>query len=141
MTFQDAINTVRENLDQTGTTLLPENYDGLIVKKLESSNTLDDGRTTRNGQIVFTTFHQNYSYEDFIQGLRPDSKNGALDFIPVDGVFKQLAYTAMHDPVNNYVIIIDEINRGNISKVFGELITLIEDDKRWGEDNQLSDIN
>lgn len=80
------------------------------------------------------------SYEDFIQGLRPDSKNGVLDFIPVDGVFKQLAYTAMHDPVNNYVIIIDEINRGNISKVFGELITLIEDDKRWGEDNQLSVI-
>ena len=46
MTFQDAIKAVRENLDQTGTTLLPENYDGLIVKKLESSNTLDDGRTT-----------------------------------------------------------------------------------------------
>lgn len=94
----------------------------------------------KNGQIVFTTFHQNYSYEDFIQGLRPDSKNGVFDFTPVDGVFKQLAYTAMHDPVNNYVIIIDEINRGNISKVFGELITLIEDDKRWGEDNQLSVI-
>ena len=92
----------------------------------------------KNGQIVFTTFHQNYSYEDFIQGLRPDSKNGVLDFIPVDGVFKQLAFTAMHDQVNNYVIIIDEINRGNISKVFGELITLIEEDKRWGEDNQLS---
>lgn len=92
----------------------------------------------QNGQIVFTTFHQNYSYEDFIQGLRPDSKNGVLDFIPIDGVFKQLAYTAMHDPINNYVIIIDEINRGNISKVFGELITLIEEDKRWGEQNQLS---
>ena len=92
----------------------------------------------KNGQIVFTTFHQNYSYEDFIQGLRPDSENGVLDFVPVDGVFKKLAYTAMHDPVNNYVIIIDEINRGNISKVFGELITLIEEDKRWGEENQLS---
>lgn len=94
----------------------------------------------KNGQIVFTTFHQNYSYEDFIQGLRPDSENGVLDFVPVDGVFKQLAYTAMHDPVNNYAIIIDEINRGNISKVFGELITLIEEDKRWGEENQLSVI-
>lgn len=92
----------------------------------------------RNGQIVFTTFHQSYSYEDFIQGLRPDSENGVLDFVPVDGVFKQLADTAMHDPANNYAIIIDEINRGNISKVFGELITLIEEDKRWGEENQLS---
>lgn len=54
MTFQDAINTVRENLDQTGTTLLPENYDGLIVKKLESSNTLDDGRTTNQTHIAIT---------------------------------------------------------------------------------------
>ncbi len=94
----------------------------------------------QNGQIVFTTFHQNYSYEDFIQGLRPDSKNGVLDFVPVDGVFKKLANRAMCDQNNNYVIIIDEINRGNISKVFGELITLIEDDKRWGETNQLSVI-
>ena len=54
MTFQDAIKTVRENLDQTGTTLLPENYDGLIVKKLESSNTLDDGRTTNQTHIAIT---------------------------------------------------------------------------------------
>jgi len=92
------------------------------------------------GQVVFTTFHQSYGYEDFIQGLRPENNNGSMDFVPVDGVFKKIADKAMQDTINNYVIIIDEINRGNISKVFGELITLIEDDKRWGESEQLSVI-
>lgn len=90
-----------------------------------------------NERIVFTTFHQSYGYEDFIQGLRPVSANGGTDFVPVDGVFKRIADTAMKHPEDNYVIIIDEINRANISKVFGELITLIEDDKRWGEVNAL----
>ena len=90
------------------------------------------------GQIVFTTFHQSYGYEDFIQGLRPETQDGGFDFRPVDGVFKRIADMAMDDSENEYVIIIDEINRANISKVFGELITLIEDDKRWGEPNAIS---
>lgn len=88
--------------------------------------------------ITFTTFHQSYGYEDFIQGIRPDTQNGSISFFKSDGVFKRASDRAMADPENNYVIIIDEINRANISKVFGELITLIEEDKRWGELNQLS---
>ncbi len=90
----------------------------------------------KKGQVVFTTFHQSYGYEEFIQGLRPDTKSDKMSFKTVDGVFKQIADLALNDAENNYVIIIDEINRANISKVFGELITLIEDDKRWGEINE-----
>lgn len=90
----------------------------------------------RKGQVVFTTFHQSYGYEEFIQGLRPDTKSEHMSFITSDGVFKRIADAALVDKDNNYLIIIDEINRANISKVFGELITLIEDDKRWGEVNE-----
>jgi 5-methylcytosine-specific restriction enzyme B len=88
----------------------------------------------KSENISFVTFHQSFSYEDFVEGLRPvpDNTEG-MTYEVVAGVFKKLCAKAKEDATKPCVIIIDEINRGNISRIFGELITLIEDNKRAGE--------
>lgn len=79
----------------------------------------------------FVTFHQSYSYEDFVEGIRPVlDASGSLKYELKEGVFKELCEKARKEPDQNFAIFIDEINRGNVSKIFGELITLIELDKR-----------
>ena len=95
-----------------------------------------------SGQIKFTTFHQSLSYEEFVEGIRPvvvdrfgnDTNLAHADttviYRPYNGVFKALCEKAAKSPNLNFIAIIDEINRGNISRIFGELITLIEDSKR-----------
>lgn len=88
----------------------------------------------------FVTFHQSFSYEDFIEGIKPnldDETGGEIKFKVEDGVFKRISDRARRDPENNYALFIDEINRGNVSAIFGELITLIEDSKRAGMPEQL----
>ena len=78
-------------------------------------------------KVQFVQFHQSYSYEDFVQGYRPTSNGG---FERKDGIFLEFQQRAVNDPNGKYVFIIDEINRGNLSKILGELMLLIESDKR-----------
>jgi len=100
----------------------------------------------------FVTFHPSYSYEEFVQGIRPvtdsndkDTENkekddggedGELRYKVKPGVFKELCKEAQGDEDKRYLLVIDEINRGNISSIFGELITLLEEDKRGDPENE-----
>lgn len=78
-------------------------------------------------RIEFIQFHQNYSYEDFMMGYRPNEDGG---FELKKGVFYNFCKRAQSNPDKDYYFIIDEINRGNLSKIFGELLMLIEKDYR-----------
>ena len=84
--------------------------------------------------VRMCTFHPGYGYEDFIEGYRPESNDGGqLAFVRRAGIFTQICQDAANDPPHPYYLIIDEINRGDIPRIFGELLTILEKGRRGHE--------
>ncbi len=164
------LNLILQGPPGTGKTYQTVNHALAIIEKRSLTELAIESRTNLRGRfeeyqeagkIQFLTFHQSYSYEDFVEGIKPSTINGQINYGIEDGLFKRIcanARTSLLQTINEinpedtvdtiipssitntilskckkYILIIDEINRGNIASIFGELITLLEVDKRAGQ--------
>jgi 5-methylcytosine-specific restriction protein B len=105
---------------------------GHVFDELSSEEKLEvEGSATSVGLVRSCTFHPAYGYEDFLEGFRPQpSQSGHLIFQLRDGIFKRICTDARQKPNRSFFLVVDEINRGDVPRIFGELLTLLELDKR-----------
>ena len=142
-----ALNTILYGPPGTGKTYLTVNYTLAILEGVPLTELALERRAALRtrfeeyreaGRVAMVTFHPSYSYEDFVEGIKPSVTSQGLTYELQDGIFKQLcgaattAYRADPDDALPYVLVIDEVNRGQTAAIFGELITLLEPDKRLG---------
>ena len=117
--------------------LVPEDA-AALTKAVETVNPTGLPEGFGESFLEFVTFHQSFTYEEFVEGIRPETRpDGGVDYRVRPGVFRRICERAEQQPKKGFLLIVDEINRANIAKVLGELITLIEDDKRLGMPNEV----
>ena len=127
--LRKSYNIIFRGAPGTGKTYLAQSIAAYLVSGGETSK-YSDLNPEQQSQIGMVQFHPNYDYSDFIEGLRPVMENGVLGFDLKPGIFKNFIEKAKKQKKKDFVFIIDEINRGEISKIFGELFFSIDPEYR-----------